>query len=387
MAKIFTLAVGLALAFAVVACEGEDGTPRPETATPVPSATPTPGASPERIDGVEVVPLATGDEVGLPRSVELVLEIGCIECHCPCVEGLVLVYRDPLGEVQSEPLLIPEEELPPRLVASDKADDGFEELEPYINGGFAVSDDGSQMYVAVCTRGQCGPFTDAFSEDAQTTVLRSTDGGEAWEELAVLDGAYYINADAITSEGVIASTDWDQKERRYVLLAGGEGLEPPEGAGPGFDPFVIGGEVVWRAKDNRALLRSDGSQYFALTGDPALQINDIVPEPEGDRYATVSWVPEAGGFRFGLVGQDGGILQSFATQYCCVNIGGWLEPGRALGNAYFIPEGTEFSPGLWRPALIDLEAGVAHPLRVPNTFNDYTSPSIARSVMAIVRSP
>ena len=375
MAKIFTLAVGLALAFAVVACEGEDGTPRPETATPVPSATPTPGASPERIDGVEVVPLATGDEVGLPEDVALLVELGCIQCDGPTT-GLARVYRDPLGELRADTLF-------------QRPEGG----NVYISS-FALSGDGSDIIFAVCSRGYCGPFNE-ITQDAQTTLYRSRDGGVTWAEFKALDGAFDVVA--LSRDGVVLRGPYDADpdtvdQPPYQLFPSGEALQPPAGADPASPPVPFpGGELAWRSKDGRRLLGDDGSELFALALGTGSQLAEVVPSPGEGRFAVVWWqdLPSSPRYYLGIAGGDGQLMNVFSREDGSARVGGWLDAGLAVGNATVSPEQLQSTPpdpfvgDL--PVLLDVEAATVHP--VPQPFLDPPFLNGRNRILAVLRGP
>src|SRR3990172_6067393 len=98
-----------------------------------PTATVSARETPQLIDGVAVTTLQIGDEVSYPENVVLLVEAGCIECHCPCVNGLVQVSLDASGNVAVEDLFVPwSEEFPRRQSEDPKAPGGVRVDDPYI---------------------------------------------------------------------------------------------------------------------------------------------------------------------------------------------------------------------------------------------------------------
>jgi len=376
------LVVGLAAA--AVACADGGGEKPSPTGTPVATSTLVSGQVPSEIDGVTVQPLALGDEVELPEGFSFVVAIGCIECHCPCVDGLVAVSRAASGDPLIEALFPPKSGLPPRVVADTKAPGGTREDLPYINGGFVANGDGSQIAVTVCSRGSCGPI-DEGTPDAQTTVYRSSDGGESWEALGTLGGIFY--ADAIARDGVVIDgphTQARQAEFRRQLFPGGNTVEPPAAAVPGAPFSLPNGELVWRTEEG-AYVRSDGSVFLALDVEP---LDRIVPGPGGDGYV-IQWGEPADvrGFNvvgsFGIVDGEGELLQAFSAPAGRLEFGAWLNSTRAIANAWVIPPDAEFSLEYYRPVIVDLETTTIHPIAMPNRTEVITGPGILRNVLSV----
>ncbi|MDO8613779.1 MAG: SH3 domain-containing protein [Dehalococcoidia bacterium] len=372
MAKIFTLAVGLALALAVVACGGEDGTPRPETATPAPSVTATPGAdeSPQAIDGVEAVPLAVGDEAGFPDDVALIISTGCWQCDGPTT-GLERVYRDPSGEIIVETLFTPEKlGLPPRIVQTDK---GPQKDAPTING-FALTPEGGHIVVSVCTRGTCLELGGPPSDDAQTTLFESTDGGVTWEELALLDGGLGVRA--ITEDGALLvdfSAPFDAEGRpSYRFYLSGRAVEPPAGAVAHRMFTTPDGVLLWSTDDGR-LLRDDGSEYLSLGLPQGSEFVAFARGPSLDPLTAVVWFEEVNGdgssiaYYLGILNADHSSRKVYRVGDLALP-GGWL--GLLLyGNTGVLPEQLPMPPPDlylgWLPAVLDIEGGEAHPILDP----------------------
>ena len=368
--------LALTVAVLLAAC-GDDGDPTSElTSTPLASSEPTsapasttmPSAdsSAQIIDGVAVSPLTIGDEVELPDDVTLIVEVGCMECHCPCINGMVRVQRDASGEFRIENLYVGN-----------------------IAGAFALDNDASEIVIALCSRGSCGPVEPA-SADAQTTLRRSVDGGVTWETVDVLEGAHAVVAN--TKEGILLNGPRDPEQEApadYWLYPSGASLQPPADADGNRLISLPDGELVWRTNGG-GFVRSDGSDFLASD-----DIRDIAPD-----YAGAGLVIEWTGPReeqladgFGsrsfltIARNDGTLLKTFSSPGGPLVFGGWLTSTQAIGNAYIIPPGAEFNPGFWRPVIFDFESATIHPIAMPNAAEEFTQPALFRKVLALVQGP
>ena len=394
MKRRWTALFALAVAVILAACGGGEGdraiieltsTPAATTepiSTPASTATPSADNSPQVIDGVEVLPLTIGDEVGLPDDVALIIEVGCMECHCPCVNGLVRVDRDASGEFRTEDLFAP-------------FDDAS--IPGYIPGAFAINDDATEIVVGLCSRGYCGPV-DPASPDAQTTLYRSVDGGVIWEEVDVLEGAQAVIA--TTKEGILLNGPHGPEQEAqsgYWLFPSGDAIEPPvEAAG---SPLIYGsrlislpdGEMAWLTNTGD-FVRNDGSDFLAFDGFE--HVFGVAPDHAGDGLV-IEWsgrpeeqLAQAFGARsfLGIVRQDGHLLKAFSSPVGPLVFGDWLTSTQAIGNAYIIPPDAEFSPGFWRPVIFDFESSTIHPIAMPNAAEGFTQPALFRDVLALVQA-
>ena len=398
------LALGAILPLALASCGGSGGTqptPTPTASvgptTLTPLATPAPAATvtPEVIDGVEVVPLQFAEEAELPEDVALIIEIGCTQCDGPTT-GLVRVYIDGAGQLRTDTLFSPEAAaLPPRLVSDPKAEPtGTRQEEPYIVG-FALDRDAAEIVVGVCSRGYCGGLGWA-SPDAQTTLLRSLDGGATWAQFGVLEGGYYVVA--LTKDGVLLSGQQqsDPAQRApsgYQLFPSGDPLEPPPEAGEGWPMSYPGGDLIWQSKDGR-LLRGDGSEFLALRQGWSFAIAgaDIEPDPSGERLAVALWREGAGQpsgrSYFGIVSPDGDLSEIFSSpEYA--SVGGWINSRTLAGNTGISAEQLktalpDYFVG-YLPALFDLDARQIHP--VPRPFLDPPFWNGRNGIQAVLHGP
>ena len=387
---LFALAVVVVLA----ACGGADGDRATIELTSTPAATATPSAdnSSQVIDGVDVVPLTVADDVELPDDVALIIEVGCMECHCPCVNGLVRVYRDASGELRTEDLFTPfMAGLAPRLVEDRKAPEGTREEDLYITDRFVLDDDTSEIVVGLCSRGYCGPV-DEVSSDAQTTLYRSVDGGVTWEEVDVLEGAYAVVA--TTKEGILLNGPHDPEQEAtsaYWLFPSGDSIQPPVEADVWRLISLPDGDRAWLTTTGD-FVRNDGSDFLAFDG--VGQILGIAPDHAGDGLV-VEWsgpLEESDRYGFGsqyflgIVRQDGHLLQAVSSPAGPLRFGAWLTSTQAFGNAYVFPPGAEFNPGFWRPVIFDFESSTIHPIAMRNAAEGFTQPALFRGVLALVQA-
>ncbi len=376
---LFALTVALVLA----ACGGGDNdrviieltsTPAATaelTATPASTATPSADSDSQLIDGIEVLPFTVGDEVELPDDVTLIIETGCVNCHCPCVFGLVRVHRDASGEVRTEDLFVPGRNV---------------DIPGYIPGAFMLSDDASEILVGVCSQGSsCGGLEPA-SPDAQTALYRSVDGGVTWENVDVLEGAH--NVLATTKEGVLLYGPHGLEQEGqpgYWLFPSGASIQPPVAADVWRAISLPDGERAWLTTTGD-LVRADGSDLLAFDQS----ISDIALGHAGDGFV-IEWASsleelDRYGFRaqyfLGTVRSNGHLLNALSSPAGPLTFGAWLTPTQAIGNAYVFPPGAEStSPAFWRLVIFDFESSTIHPIAMPNTAEG----SLFRGVLALVQ--
>jgi hypothetical protein len=367
--------VAVLMLLIAAACSNDETQPaptataRPPTSTPLATPTPAPTATPQAIDGVEVLPLRFGEEMELPEDVALIIETGCWQCDGPPT-GLYRLYRDASGQLRTD-------ELFPAETA------GFQTDQSAIHS-YALNTDASEIVVSVCTRGECA-WLDSAQPDAQATLYRSLDGGVTWSEFGILDGQTWVVA--ITKGGVLLA-HYDRQQQappKFQLFPSGEPVQPPAGAN--WWPFTLpGGELVWRTQDG-CLLRSDGSEALPL-GEGA-HVDEIVADATGRRFAA-TWWPESPSLPhlIGLFSRDGRPISAFSLSDSA-RVGGWLSDTLVAGNAA-VPQGLLPTPEPdsyamnFVPVIFDLETGEAHPLAGP--FHE--PPFFGRNyVRAVLRGP
>lgn len=386
MKRRWTALFALAAVVALVACGGGagDGATSELASTPAPTATPSADSASQFIDGVEALPLTVGDEVELPDDVVLIAEVGCVNCHCPCVHGLVLVQRDASGELRIEDLFGSfMAGLPTYLVEDPKAPNGMRVVGQSLFGGFVIDDDTSEIAVGLCSFGYCDPVQGA-SADAQTTLYRSVDGGVTWENVDVLEGAQAVVA--ITKEGILLNGPRGPEQEAslgYWLFPSGDTIQPPAEADGNRLISLPNGELVWRTNAG-TFVRDDGSDFFAFD-----DVRDIAPDYTGDGLV-IEWTGPReeqleDGFGsqsyLGITSQDGHLLNAFSSPGGPLVFGGWLTSTQAIVNAYIIPPGTEFdgTPGFWRTVIFDFDSATIHPIAMPDAG--------IRKVLALVQGP
>lgn len=380
----------LVIAAASAAC-GDDGdvtsTAGPTVSTPSPTAIPTPSATPVVIGGVEAQPLTIGGVAELPADVAVIIETGCYKCGAP-PSGFIRVYRDSSGKFRRDTMLSADLlAFEPRAVQSDGGT--IREEPPYMTGR-AFSTDAWQAVVGVCTHGSCIEMGESPSADAQTTLFRTQDGGVTWQEWATVQGGALPLA--MSDEGVLlARFSAERPERTYELFPGPKPVEPPE-SHAGWPMMLSDGELLWPTDDGR-ILRGDGSIFLDVGGDPSheYQVVGLTTDPAGETLLFGLYESHFDGEfreRFFLFTTDGeGNVQRALSVDFLPWLGAWLGPDLFLGNAD-IPADQLGAVGLPAlsgpmPVLLDIGAGVAHPIVEP--FADPDFPTGRNFVVGVQR--
>jgi hypothetical protein len=341
-------------------------TPRP-TAT----VTATPPGGPVAVNGVPVQPLLLRDEIDVPPDLALIVETGCFQCDGPAT-GLARVYRDRTGAVRTDTLY--------------HLGEGQRE-GTYITG-VAVRPDGSDMVLAVCTRGRCVDLGRPTA-DAQTTLLRSRDGGMTWQELGRLDGAYLLRG--IVTGGVLVGGPFtaEPSPPRFMVFPGGAAVPPPAQDPKAWPVVLYDGSILWRSGDGRRLLRPDGTEFLRIDMPGEVSLGDVQADATGERVI-VTWFSEGRPY-LGVAERTGRMVRVFAAGAGgFVQVGASLAPERAAGNVNVKVEQLRTRPDVsffveLLPALLDLDMGRASPFTGP-----FLAPPLLNGrnrVHAVVRGP
>jgi len=322
--------VGIAVAVIVaLGSSGHGDEQAATTASASPSASPsatsstTPSAGAADALGVPVQHWNVGPVMALPEGVVVVVEHGCTQCDGP-TSSLA------------------------RVVGGTGSDSGPKTLFPpagldtgYIDA-FAISPDGGELYVTVCSRGYCGGVGEV-SPDAQTTVYHSVDGGVTWQAESSYGPPSSVS---LGSDGwVLTTQQFDGTQYSYSSEVYPNAITAPQATIPMVPPELTA----------------------ALAGrfDQQTGILPVSVTPDGDTI--VEWLETAGEQRTWFIGRwHDGALQSVITTVGSITIGGWISDTVAVGN-YFVPAGPGAGAALFaRPALLDFAAGKVTPLTIGN---------------------
>ena len=318
---------------------------------PQPTAVVTPQPTGETIAGVPVSSISFTQPGSLPvDGLSLIIEKGCYQCDAPG-ESFERVSLNSSGALQVEPL--------------------FEPTNGYL---FSSHFDpaGRAYYVSVCTRGYCGGIAQ-LSDDAQTTLHRSTDGGVTWQELGVFDGP--VGVATITTQGPLLNrSTFEDGETNYEFQVLGTQniIRPPAGYGLAYS-YTTGRAIGWQKEGGREVLNFDGSQLVTLP-DVGLAPNRlasmeiIAVSPTGD--ILIAWVngPDQGEQHRYIGILKGGKLNSILKADGSLTINTWLTQSIAFGNVLVSPTDVDpassDSSGKLHPMMIDLQTGTITPLEL-----------------------
>ena len=359
MSSRLALSLLAAFALALAGCGGGSDSPVPSepagratsTATgPTPAADPStpttvavsPTAAPTiSVGGVNIRPLVEKPPTALD-GLAVIIESGCWQCDGP-TDGLVRLYVDPAGVTRRESLI-------------DGPLTGSNGLTDYLIAG-----GGGELWLGVCDVGFCG-LLGFPSDDAQVTLHRSIDGGVSWRAIGTVDGAAYPVV--LDTTGLVTATYAPAPGGPVTLarLSSGDPVNAPPGSG-GLAASLADGTLVWFSNDRRALLRSDGSDYFRAPAGGTLTA--IAAHATEERLAVSVFVPRADGAGPGLsvlaIVERGDARAVFnAAETSLLLVWSWLDDDIILGNR----AGTE-GDALPQPILIDWRTGTYSALDGP----------------------
>ena len=308
------------------------------TGTPPASTTSVPNPTGEVIRGVPVSGLAFGAPGSLPVPMSVIVEKGCYQCDGP-TSAFERVTLDASGKLKVEQL--------------------YKAASGYILSSF-WDPAGREHYLSVCSRGYCGGVGQ-ISADAQTTIMRSTDGGVTWQALETFDGD--VTVAAKTAQGVLLnrSTYQDgQFDYRCQLLGTNQFLTPPAGA----QPEYIGAQVIgWRLADGRTVQGLDGATLVVLPDLGGIEREMRIQQVLGNGDMAVIWnVGPTRDAYLGLV--QGGRLTRILKGPSSLSVGSVLNQSVAFGNVT-LPraDGTPTDAPLY-PAMIDFASGTVNVLEL-----------------------
>lgn len=201
--------------------------PGPGRAEATPTATPKP--VPEALQGLPVALLRLGDAAPFPEDLALIIETGCYGCR-GLTDGLFRVYRDASGVIRAETLYAVRDHGLPWAAGNPVLP------VPEAGGilGFAVSQDASEMVLALCRRDEC-PLLAPLAKDATTILIRSRDGGVSWSELGRVEGVAFVvglvGAQVLLFQPPAPALDGEPpRDPTYTLYPDGQVIDPPPGA-------------------------------------------------------------------------------------------------------------------------------------------------------------
>ena len=328
-------------------------------------------------------PVVFGNEIDFPDGVAMIVSVGCADCE-GATKGLIRVHKGPDAEILVDSLFSVENlDLPPRSV---QVGDESLEADPYILGAPAISRDGAEVVVGICTRGRCGPDTAAVTSDAQVAAYRSVDGGVSWSKLVDLDGAYEIVE--VVREGIIVygPLGSDESTPEFTVYPGGERVRPPWAGG---SPITLQDrKLIWQQRtDPNLLRRGDGSAFMSLGLPNDTTLLDFVQSPFNDQIAVLWTVSQQ--TIIGLVDSEGQLTQSINFRDRMVAVGGWLTAGQLIVTADFPKDQLEtqavepYAGAL--PGVLDLDSGNMQPISSPFAEAEFQQ---GRSrIVATVRGP
>ena len=312
--------------------------------TPAPSVTPLPTG--ETIAGVPVSHVKFTQPGGLPvDGLSLIIEKGCYQCDGPAsaIERVTSVN----GQHVVETLFTSADTQAP---------------EDYIASSLFDSGTGA-YYIAVCSRGYCGGVGQV-SPDAQTTILRSTDGGVTWENLETFDGPGTIAT--VTQQGPLLNVSTFQNgviDYKFRVVGSTDIVRPPAGYEPAYSQDRALG---WRETNGFKVVNFDGSDLVTLpdVGLPQNQLGRLqVASVLSGGGALVSWLSgpsPAEQYRYLGIVQGGKLTKIFRSDASLI-VGDWANQGLLVGNIVASPTDVEASnsnnQGKLHPMMMDLNTG------------------------------
>jgi hypothetical protein len=183
---------------------------------------------------------------------------------------------------------------------------------------FRVASDsrGQRIVVTFCQVGECSGFGDA-APDARTSVHRSLDGGETWEQLDDIVGAFVLPMGFVEDEALLSVVR--PESRQYVLHPSGRAQgDPTGGAEP---PLMVDDEhgLLWLTSDRRGLQDQARSAVYQLRLLDAV-ISKAAPVGDEEAVYFTWWNPAEPNEVFGALFGLGRPTQSTVLQVpaeCC----------------------------------------------------------------------
>lgn len=342
--RLLMFAAGLLALFAVGACEEPEWTvPEPTVVIRSPGPTPTPGPV-----GALVFPAPLLDGETDPETLSL----------------LVTSWEFHPG--------FPAERFPTRIDRVEVGASGEAEVRVLLDAAdlgassFRVASDarGRRIAVTFCQVGECHGMSEA-APDARTAVYRSLDGGESWEQLDDIIGAFVLPVGFIEDEVLVWTVR--PESRTYVLHPSGRAqADPTAGAEP---PRMVDDEhgLLWATPDRRGLYDEGRNVVYQLRLLDAVVAHAARVGDEDAVYFT--WThPDKPAEVFGAVfGLDrptqGTVLQ--VPETCCplapdrhhLIVPGMRMPGEMIeAHAATLPALSDGRPyGRMVPAYLDAE--------------------------------
>lgn len=380
--KLLLLAPLLLALAAFAACPGHDSTQSTTGVAPTPTAgvtptpttgvttTSTPAPSPSASPSPTTLPgeleLRQGDEAEFPTDMAMIIATGCWGCSGE-PDGLVRVYRDASGHVQTETLLGAERlNLPTQTLDTPE---GPREYPAWITG-LAIEPTASIMAVSYCIKGYCGPGGEsAWDADSLAVILRSADGGVTWQE--VTRGGPALAVVGVFPDGRILTVTYteDLGPPHYSIIPDNTPVHPPS---RGVRPFTTSGQILWVTADGRLLL-SDGTEFYRQTnGSPDVYHQQLLGDFSNHLEkgsALVKWpLPSEREERYAITVlevNEGKTSTTRTFQTTRPHYLGWWSTKDMRAVISIVPAQPFDDSGAPLPALLDLTTGEYHPIPGP----------------------